>query len=318
MGDRTGASRAEAEAAGWFETLRQTSVSTGALREFHAWKKIPENAAAFGRVEAGWKATGAIASHPAVRAELSALLERRAAQRGPDWRLVAAPVAVAGVLALVWLGVGAAWPQYATEVGEQRTVALRDGSRVVLNTDSRIRVWTWGSERRVWLHEGQAMFEAAPDAARPFVVVAGPAEIRALGTKFDVRRSTEAVAVVLLEGKVAVSGADDGAAVLAPGQQLSVTAQGVSPVRPAAEDAAAWTTGRLVFRGAPLREAVAEANRYSRRRIALDVPAAMADEPVSGTFEAGDIEALAAALTHYYDLEATRPSPQVIRLAPRG
>jgi len=319
MSDQAGASRAEAEAARWFETLRKTSVSTDALRDFHVWKRKPANAAAFGRVEAGWKAAGALASHPDVQAETAALLKRRPAKRRVDWRLAVAPIAAVGALGgLAWVAAGTLAPVYETGVGEQRVVALSDGSRVRLNTDSAVRVLYWGDARRIYLRRGQALFAVAHDARRPFLVDAGPAEVRALGTKFDVRREADGVAVTLLEGRVRVE--DDAGATreLAPNQQLRVTARGVSAVAPvAAVQAASWTTGRLVFQGVPLREAVAEANRYSRRKIELAVPDTIAGEQVSGTFEAGDVEAVVAALTHFYGLEATR-SPDAIRLTPRS
>lgn len=320
MSDQAGASRAEAEAAHWFEVLRKTSVSTQALRDFHLWKREDGNAAAFARVEAGWKATGALASHPQVQAEMAALLAKRPVRSRTDWRMLLAPVAVAGALGgLAWFAAGSLSPVYETQVGEQRVVALSDGSRVRLNTDSRVRIWFVGDTRRIYLQRGQAFFDVARDASRPFLVEAGPAEVRALGTKFDVWRAADGVSVTLLEGSVRVSSSEGSTATLAPNQQLRVTAAGVSKVHASvAAETSSWTTGRLEFRGVALRDAVAEANRYSKRKIELVVPDQMAGEAVSGTFEAGDVDAMVAALTHYYGLEANRPSPDVIRLTPRG
>lgn len=319
MSHQAEASRAEAEAARWFEVLRKTSVTTQALREFHVWKRDEANAAAFGRVEAGWKATGALGSRPEVQAAVDEVLARHPARKRVDWRFVVAPIAVAGGLGLAVWAPGMVSPAYETGVGEQRVVALSDGSRVRLNTDSAVRVWYWGGERRVVLRRGQAFFDVAHDASRPFLVEAGPAEVRALGTKFDVRRSDGSVAVTLVEGRVRVERDGGGEATLAPNQQLTVTKAGVGAPRAlAAAEESSWTTGRLTFRGAPLREVVAEANRYSRRKIELAVPDAMAGELVSGTFDAGDIDAVVAALTHYYGLEAGAPSAEVIRLTPRA
>lgn len=317
MSHQAEASRAEAEAARWFEALRRTSVTTQALRDFHVWKRDPENAAAFGRVETSWKAAGALGSNPEVQAAVDAVLARHPARRRTNWRFVAAPIAAAAVGLAVWAP-AAVSPSYETGVGEERVVALTDGSRVRLNTDSAVRVRYWGGERRVVLRRGQAFFDVAHDASRPFCVEAGPAEVLALGTKFDVRRRDGAVAVTLVEGRVRVEGEDGGAATLAPNQQLTVTKAGVSAPRPlAAAEAAGWTTGRLTFRGEPLRDVVAEANRYSRRKIELAVPEALAGERVSGAFDAGDIDAVVAALTQYYGLQAETPSADVIRLTPR-
>jgi transmembrane sensor len=324
MSDQAGASRAEAEAARWFETLRQTSITTEAVQAFHAWKRDAANAEAFGRVEAGWKATGALAAHPEVKAATEELLARRprrarraSGRRG--WLLVAAPAALAGTLALGWFGAGVVSPTYSTAVGEQRTVALADGSRVRLNTDSAMRVWYWGHDRNIYLQHGQAYFEVAHDASRPFVVWAGAAKVRALGTKFDVRRVGADVAVVLVEGRVQVDSEMGAARELAPNQRLTVSKAGISPPAPtAAAESVSWTAGRLVWRGVPLRDAVADANRYSKRKIELSVPQAIADQPVSGEFNVGDVDAVVAALSSYYGLSATTPSPDVIRLSPSG
>src|SRR5258708_3057150 len=83
--------------------------------------------------------------------------------------------------------------------------------------------------------------------ARPFVVEADGTRLRALGTKFDVRRDADVVRVTLLEGRVQVARVDQPAgATLAPNQQLTVTARGISPVRPTdAAEASGWTSGRL-------------------------------------------------------------------------
>ena len=286
----------------------------------YTFSRMSAARSAFARVEAGWKATGALASHPEVQAEMAALLAKRPARSRSDWRLLLAPVAVAGALGgLAWFAAGSVSPVYETGVGEQRVVALSDGSRVRLNTDSKVRVWFVGGTRRIYLRRGQAFFDVAHDASRPFLVEAGPAEVRALGTKFDVWRAADGVSVTLLEGRVRVESSEGTAAMLAPNQSLRVTKAGVSKVRAAAAaEASSWTTGRLEFRGVALRDAVAEANRYSKRKIELAVPEQMAGEAVSGTFEAGDVDAMVAALTHYYGLEANKPAPDVIRLTPRS
>jgi transmembrane sensor len=72
----------------------------------------------------------------------------------------------------------------------------------------------------------------------------------------------------------------------------------------------------LTFRGVPLRDAVAEVNRYATRKVVLAVPDSVAAEPVSGVFDVGDTEAFTTALSTFFDLEVT-PREDLIRLAPR-
>lgn len=319
MTDQAELSRAEKEAAEWFELLRRPAVTTRALQDFHLWKRSEVNASAFKRVEAGWRATGALAGHPEVQAAAREALARRPLRRSREWGRTWLPAAAAAgavaLTALIWTDREFA-PAYRTAVGEQRLVVLEDGSRLRLNTNSAVRVVYWGDTRRVLLRRGQAFFDVAYDPARPFVVAAGGAEVRALGTRFDVRREADGVAVTLLDGRVRVEDARGQAAELYPNEQLRVTPAGLTRARPAAADAVSWTTGRLVFRDTPLAAAVAEVNRYSTRKIELDGEGALAAEPVSGVFDAGDVEAFAAAVAQVYDLRRTEAAGGDIQLAP--
>ena len=313
------------EAATWFTRLRRPAISTDELRRFRDWRASPPNAAAFEEVDTVWRAAGALETDPDILAAVAAVKPRR--RRLDTGRLadLLRPAALlgAGALAalLVILGVSlyGQWrPTYETGIGEQRSLTLSDGSRVRLNTDTRLAVRFTGGQRRLLLQRGQAFFDAARDPARPFVVEAGGAQVRALGTRFDVRRDGDLVRVVLAEGRVTVAPDDGGrGAVLAPGQAVVASATTVSA--PAAADAqqlTSWTTGRIVFSDTTVGEAVREMNRYARRPLTLAAPA-VAEERISGVFDAGDAEALAAALALRFDLTA-QPSEDGTRLVPRG
>jgi transmembrane sensor len=111
-------------------------------------------------------------------------------------------VAMFGGTALYWFeyqrGV------YATDIGEQRSIRLDDGSTVELNARSKIRVALHEHERDVVLIEGQALFQVAKDHARPFVVHSGDTSVLAVGTEFDVYRHHSGTTVTVVEGRVAV------------------------------------------------------------------------------------------------------------------
>jgi transmembrane sensor len=149
---------------------------------------------------------------------------------------------------------------------------------------------------------GQALFDVAHDTKRPFTVQAGDTEVRAVGTRFDVRRDGALARVVLIEGVVEVKRAKSSAPVrLQRGQELTKA----SPQPKAADlDAATdWTEGRIRFQATPLREAVAEVNRYGRQEIVLD-PGPMGDRQVSGVFNAGDTQAFLGAVEDLFGLKA--------------
>jgi len=326
MGESADRSRALDEANRWFTQLKRPSITTEALYEFREWRKDEANAAAFAKVERMWETAGTLSGRPAIRAATEAALAARPPRPAGGrsrigWRPLG--VALASLAVVASGGVIAAnqmQPTYETSVGGQRLEVLKDGSRVRLNTDSKIRVRFGGGVRRVELIRGQAFFEAAHDPSRPFVVEADGAEVQALGTKFDVRRAGSAIQVTLVEGRVQVRLDDKPAtATLKPNQSLTVTADGISAPRTTnAAEAVGWTTGRLTFRGVPLQAAIDEVNRYSRRKIVLTDDGDLAKEPVSGIFEPGDTASFVAAVDAVFGLRVVSETPGEIRLAPRA
>ncbi|HEX4712526.1 FecR family protein [Phenylobacterium sp.] len=301
--------RAREEAAAWFARLGQP-VTADALNEFSDWRRHPENASAYADLDRLWARAGKLRGDPQlVRATQDAfqarsLFHRLAALLGH--RGVIGGLVAAAILAAVAVSWRMTTQDYQTGVGEQRLVSLRDGSRVRLNTASDVRVRFTSGERRLSLVRGEALFEVAHDAARPFVVDAGAARIRAIGTKFDVRRDADTVSVALVQGVVRVTQpASPAAWTLAPNQKL--TLRGAAPAAIAAVDTSqltSWTTGRLVFRQTSLAAAVQEVNRYSAKKITLESPA-LAATRISGDFDAGDSAAFVAAATELFGLKAT-------------
>lgn len=315
------------EASQWFTVMTGGDIAPKDLEAFRVWRRDPANAAAFDRVKRGWDAAGSLAKRPAIAALTETALAKYPAkpetsrQPGTSRRFVLAPLALGLASVVVAGGVFFGWraqePTFATKVGGQRLEVLADGSRVRLNTDTKVKVEFRERERRVVLDQGQAFFDVAHDASRPFFVVSDGVSVRALGTRFDVRRDGKTVRVTLVQGRVQVRGADGGLAELAPGE--AVVADRLSVSRPTVVNASAvasWTTGRLTFSGVRLRDAVAEVNRYSSRKVVLDAPEAVAGELVSGQFVAGDVDSFVAGAQSLYGLKVTSDTPREIRLSP--
>lgn len=181
---------------------------------------------------------------------------------------------------------------YRTDVGETKNVRLRDGSTIVLGGHTAVSAAFSAKRRMMSLVEGQAWFKVAHDPHWPFVVAAGDGRVIAVGTAFVVTRESDRVVVAVTEGTVEVSatpsttaphgrapGASAGptlAAIrLSRGEELVVHDDGaLSPIRPAdTHTATAWTRGRLIFDGQPLRYVVETINRYSPRHIAVNAAA---------------------------------------------
>lgn len=308
------------EAVEWFARLNQRKVTTADVRGFSDWRRDPENSRAFQKVEAMWDAAGALAGNPDMAA-LTAEVVRTSKGRRPRPSGLLVPLGVAGAAALAICVCSVAWLQqrpvsYATAIGEQRTVQLEDGSRIVLDTNSAIAVRYTRANRSVTLTSGQAMFDVEGDAARPFIVAAGDTRVTAIGTRFDVRRSGSGARVILVDGRVAVRQEEARTAEwsLEPGQQVTTSAEKPRVIAANVPATTSWTVGRLTFEDTPISVAVAEVNRYSREPIELRDPR-ISEIRVSGVFNAGDIDGFVAALTDLYPLKATRGADGRIVLA---
>ena len=229
-------------------------------------------------------------------------------------RIAAAAAITLGVLA------GASYflwsPQrFQTALGEQRSVVLSDGSVVTLNTSSSVKVSMVKDRRTVMLLSGEALFQVAHDASRPFEVKTGDTTIRAVGTQFDVDRRTTGTTVTVVEGKVAVftapASSDDGEASnlpLAAGEQLTVAPRTKShTVRANVAAATAWTQRKLIFENRPLGEVAAEFNRYNRQSIDIRSPELRSQE-VTGAFQANDPDSFMLFLAKIPDVNIERSS----------
>jgi len=220
--------------------------------------------------------------------------------------------------------------EYRTAVGEKTNITLPDGSVVTLNTDTVLRTRADSERRVLYLDHGQAFFRVAKNADRPFVVHAAGRTVTAVGTAFDVRLDRRGFEVTLVEGKVRVA-APAPAAPSAPGQPVRParmqTTELVAGNRFIAPNASQWVvvaadtaretqwlSGRLTFENQPLGDVAAEVSRYSQRKIVIADPG-LAAQLVSGTFEAGDVDAFLTTLRLAHIARVETASAETVRLA---
>jgi transmembrane sensor len=218
---------------------------------------------------------------------------------------------------------------FQTMVGEERSFTLQDGSVVFLNTNSKVRVAWFSTERHIDLVRGEARFRVAKDASRPFTVATETAAVRALGTVFNVRADRATTQVAVLEGQVEVTAApaqdivgsahapaEEGSVPVPPrpvarvrlaaGERAAVTNLGIQTnTGPAIESVMAWTERRLVFRDQPLTAVIDEFNRYLMQPLVLDDPD-LAAVKISGVFDLNDTESLIAYLGAYETVQVER------------
>lgn len=306
---------ADDEAADWIARLGTRTISLDTIQAFAKWREDPANAEAYRRAEQLWSRTGEMADDPDIQAALVQAQRRRPRRFGAKQigavGLTAALAASLAAGVFFWQG----RDTYVTGIGEQRVLQLADGSRVRLDTASKMRVRFTAGERRIELAEGQALFEVAHNPARPFVVSTTDASVTAVGTVFEVRRVGLETRVVLVSGAVDVAqaAAPGTPQRLQPNQQSAIRAGKAKVSTVNAETATSWTTGELTFVDTPLAEAVAEVNRYLAAPIVLEAPAA-ANTPINGVFRSGDRTAFVSATAHLFNLKAIREADGQVRL----
>jgi transmembrane sensor len=252
---------------------------------------------------------------------------------------IAASLALAATAALFYVQTLQA-PTYATAVGEQRSLALMDGSTVELNSRSKIVVRYTAQGRNVELLQGQALFRVAKDTSRPFIVKTGATLVRAVGTEFDVYQKRDGTVVTVVEGRVAIvtdhalpwpdaaSSATDesrrsnlefptvpkgqiGNILVAAGEQLTVTPKLIQIAEhPNIATATAWTQRQLIFESASLADVADEFNRYNDRQLIVADPK-LETFHVSGVFSSTDPASLIRFLRARPELKILETESQI-------
>ena len=369
-----------AEATDWLVDFREGCVDGDGRTRFSAWlRRSPEHIQAYMEAAALWGDIPALAADMDVDVEVvvaharaqsnvtrlntgtdAAVVQDVAASSGRSsnrvqlirrpWSLAAALAAViVGAALVTWLQLGRG-TLYTTAIGEQRSIALADGSTIELGARSRVRVHFTDKERDVEFLAGEALFGVAKDPTRPFVVATSSTRVRAVGTQFDVHRRTSGTTVTVLEGRVVVysphpsaapaslagdanppapkraappqtpqtrdTGQAEGTAAifLAAGEQVTVPeAAGAGTAQPRAVDAAAsttWTERTLTFDNAPLLDVVEEFNRYNEKQIVL-TDSALESLRISGVFAATKPVSLLRFLSEQMQLNVIATADQI-------
>src|SRR5258708_30511297 len=303
-----------AEAAAWIARLHDERRSPDVETDFQEWLvESDKHRRAFNRMTQVWEQTGKIQMR--ARAHVSAT--RRGRSRFSPWAATLAATLVLVVITAVHY-----WRDntVTTAVGQQEVRVLRDGTRVVLNTDTRIEVNYDEHMRRVRLIRGEAWFDVAKRPTWPFLVSLRDQEIRALGTSFIVRHDNDHdLSVTLVDGRISVAPvAGNGEAppqapqVLVPGQRLVISRHHAPAMdRPELSRLTAWERGRVEFDDTPLEDATTEMNRYTTTRVIVP-DTEVAQLRVGGVFRAGDSDEFVKIVTAAFGLRAERNGGDIV------
>lgn len=365
MTKRDNSEQATSEAAAWVLELQSEQVSSRDRQRFAHWlRESPANVHEFLDLAGLWMELEGLDSHQEI--DVDSLLcatnvihfrkSNHTGVQNPPRRLRLAwqYFVTAGIVAVALVAGGqlvrppdnSSSEVVTTRIGEQRSIALADGSLVYLNTQTSVNIKLNGKQRRVELIAGEALFTVAKDPNRPFIVFAGKTQIRAVGTQFNVRREQDVETVTVVEGKVVVSETQAGTQLpvdpwptglntqiqpqdgavrsvqtgfeLTPGMQARIwnTLKMIETNDVKTEKVVAWTERRLTFDGETLGEIVEEFNRYNLNRLEVaDVD--LRSIRLSGVFGANDTDSLLTFLTNTEHVKIQRQADgtRIIRSA---
>ncbi len=307
----------------WLVRLQGPAPTENDWIAFDAWlSSSPDKAEAYDKVLAFDQEFGLLtrsnqSDAPANVAPTAVVIPFRSSRRLALWSaggaLAAAFVAAA---VLIPLQGPAHETVYSTGVGERKTIALDDGTRIDLNAASRIAVRFERGERHVSMGDAQAYFDVAKDPKRPFLIDAGDTQVRVVGTAFDVRRRDGAVAVAVQRGLVEVQPTKDHRAApfrLKPGQGLSHIEgrQGAQVASVATDEILGWREGRLIYRDQPMSAIASDLNRLFDRPVKLG-DARAANMRLSGVLIVDRQDAMIARLSNLLPVEATTTPESIV------
>lgn len=305
-------------AADWVARMDSGNWSEADEAALQAWLAVdPRRQGLLLQTQAAWMLPDAVREPDVVEAPEPANDTRgKWMRRGVLGGMVAASVA-----AFVTVRTGFSRDaEFVTRVGEIRRVPLDDGSIMTINSGSELKVSLSPRAREIQLLQGEAWFDVAKDAERPFIVASGPVRAKAVGTAFSVRKRDEGVEVLVTEGVVETWSDQDAS------RRLTVTAGERAVIKEWAlvhyregdntpvDRALAWRNGMIDLNGTTLREAADEFNRYNQRQIVISDPG-IAGEQFDGLFKLDDPMGFAQTLKVTLPVAIDTSDPSTIRIA---
>lgn len=304
----------EAQAAEWLARRDGEGWTEQHQQELDAWiDAATAHRVAWLRLESVWRRADRLGSLHNPERKAVPVTPVWPALNARAWRIAAGVAVLVGAAWLGLAGLRTEPERYQTALGQSTALALQDGTRVTLNTNTRMRASLAASQRTVWLDKGEAYFEVTHDASRPFVVEVGTRRVTVLGTRFSVRRDDNGqVRVNVVDGRVQVSPAGAAAAgapaiiarndsLIAAGDAVLVSHQ--TDLQTASR--LSWRQGRLVLDQMTLAQAAQEFNRYNQRQLVIADPVA-AQMRIGGSFNVDNIDGFARLLQQGMGLKVER------------
>ncbi|QJQ01202.1 FecR domain-containing protein [Herbaspirillum rubrisubalbicans] len=299
-------SRVEAEATDWLARRDRDDWSSSQQESLDAWlNDATENRIAYLRMERTWSRADRLVTMKRP-GQMSVPPQKGFWDRRTVLRLAASVMLASSVAMLAFNHL--VNNDYVTAVGQRTSLALADGSHVMLNTSTRLQYEPTQGLRLVRLKSGEAYFEVAHDASHPFVIEAGANRVTVLGTKFSVRRDGDHLQVAVVQGRVQVSSQSPGQ----PMRQIVLTRNESAVVDnglitmsektpQSIEHQLSWRQGKLVLDQMTLAQAASEFNRYNKKKIIINDPLA-AQIRIGGSFNVDNVDGFVRLLQSGFGL----------------
>ncbi|MDF3837591.1 FecR domain-containing protein [Cupriavidus basilensis] len=298
----------------WLRLLASADVTAADAEAFRRWLNTSAaHKVAFNDVKHRW-AVMKPATGEYLRTRPKAAADHERALRGPYYGrrvflgAAVSAAAVAGIAVMHpsggrWLSPGEWGADDRTAVGEQRTLALAQRAKVMLNTQTSIRRQTASAQTSgIDLITGEVAIDLQA-GGEDFGVVAGVGRCVAEAGSFEVRHLHGKVRATCIEGAMRVEHPAGVRALRARQQTVydAASVSGIANVEPA--DVSAWRRGELVFNQVRLVDVLAEIDRYRAGRVVLMNDAAR-DNRVTGRFLLASLDAALSQLENTFDLNA--------------
>ena len=238
---------------------------------------------------------------------------------------------------------------FETDIGQQASYQLSDGTRITLNTNSELKVDYSQDRRRIYLLRGEAHFDVAKNPQRPFMVYAGEGMVWAVGTAFNVRYLNAgnlegnhagtlvdtligtSIDVTVTEGTVKIfadiepdkntsldvndaqSSPTDHEQLVHAGKSVQyskvINATQTTPAQ-VLEQKLAWQHGALIFKGETLEQAIKEIARYTDKQLIITDPS-IKNIRVGGHYKTDNINSLLASLSETLEIKLEQKGSQL-------
>lgn len=332
-------------AADWLARLDRGGLSDAERAAFEAWLgENPRNKFEIRRLARFWYGLDRPLSNTFARQKVRQQAHNGGIRsRAPGWRMAASlalvAIALLGIFLLDPVTPTDESARFATEIGHSRHVQLSDGSSFILNTNSIVQQDYSATQRTVRLLSGEAVFDVAHDASRPFVVLAAGGVFRAVGTRFSVRMDSDHVTVTVTEGRVALQqrlthwhgGLDPEVPGEANGavedlSELILVREGESGQVHRTEGASkkainpdtvievlSWIDGELVFYDREFQSVIEEVARYTPVTIRIE-DESLKKRRITGIIQIGEMDMMLESIERTLDVTVERVSPTLVRV----